>query len=226
MKNNKIQSIEPWILILICCHYLGMWSCQDHAPLFLLGYSYLRHIDQKKKKATSESKKLFYSVWNFWELEAQEAASQIAWETSSKEAGKGVRWFWSLSQGVGSLENQRLLLVKENQISQKFSTLLCTGSCKCLGSVKSFLSHASQLSGTSTLLLDFSHHPAPSFSVLTGGAKGHLTVTASQAFVLPSVVGRPPGSRNSHLEAWNRWWLWRLTTDMAGVAPAADIKLG
>ena len=45
------------------------------------------------------------------------------------------------------------LLIKENQTSQakEFSTFLCMGKCKNLGSLKSFLSYVSQLSGASIL---------------------------------------------------------------------------
>ena len=54
---------------------------------------------------------------------------------------------------VGSLIIKGLLIIKENQISQvkEFSTFLCTGRCKTLGSLKSFLSYASQPSGASIL---------------------------------------------------------------------------
>ena len=55
-----------------------------------------------------------------------------------------------------SLNVKILLLIKENQISQvkEFSAFLCMGRCKSLGSLKSFLGYAPQLSGASIL---FSH---------------------------------------------------------------------
>ena len=48
---------------------------------------------------------------------------------------------------------KRLLLIKENQILQvkEFSAFLCMRRCKSLGSLKSFLWHASQPSGASIL---------------------------------------------------------------------------
>ena len=48
---------------------------------------------------------------------------------------------------AGSPNIKRLLLIKENQISQEFITFLCMGKCKSLGLLKSFLSYASQLCG-------------------------------------------------------------------------------
>ena len=50
------------------------------------------------------------------------------------------------------------LWIKENQISQlkDCSALLCMGRCKSLGSLESFLSYASQLSGASILCVS---HP-------------------------------------------------------------------
>lgn len=91
--------------------------------------------------------------------------------------------------------------------------------------MKSFLSHASQLSGTSTLLLDFSHHPAPSFSVLTGGEQGASDSYCITGIVLPSVVGETSRLRNSHLEAWNRWWLWHSLLTWQELLHFTDISL-
>ena len=60
----------------------------------------------------------------------------------------GVRLDRSLQQKAGSLNIKRLLLIKENQVSQikEFGALLCMGKCKHLGLLKSFLLYASQLS--------------------------------------------------------------------------------
>ena len=58
-----------------------------------------------------------------------------------------------LQQRPGSQYIRGLLLTKENQTSQvqEFSTFLCMGRCKSLGSLKSFLSYAPQLSGARIL---------------------------------------------------------------------------
>ena len=49
-----------------------------------------------------------------------------------------ARLYTNLQQGAGNLNIKRLVLNKENQISQikEFSALLCMGRCKCLGALK------------------------------------------------------------------------------------------
>ena len=66
----------------------------------------------------------------------------------------------SLQQGAGSLNIKRLLLIKENQISQvkEFSVFPYMGRCKILASLKLSLSYASQLSGAS--IPHFSYRPS------------------------------------------------------------------
>ena len=54
---------------------------------------------------------------------------------------------------------KKLLFIKENEVSQskEFSAFLWRGSCQSLDSMKSLLSYAPQLSGSSVLGFDFSH---------------------------------------------------------------------
>ena len=54
----------------------------------------------------------------------------------------------------GYCEHQKII-VKENEISQvkEFSSFLCMGRCKSLGSLKSFLSYAFQLSWSNVLYI-------------------------------------------------------------------------
>ena len=94
---------------------------------------------------------MFYLVG----LQAQEIASEM---TLIEGQGKGgARLYRSFATKAGCLHIKRLLLVKENQISQvmEFSTFLCMERYKSLGSVKSFLSYASQLSWASILCFFF-----------------------------------------------------------------------
>ena len=53
----------------------------------------------------------------------------------------GARRYRSLQQRPGSWSMKRLLLIKENQVSQvkEFSAFLCMGTCKSQGSLKLFL---------------------------------------------------------------------------------------
>ena len=76
--------------------------------------------------------------------------------TAPRMGGEGPGYIEVLQQRAGNLNIQKLLLMKENQISQvkEFSTFLCMGRCKGLGSLKSFLGYAPQLSEASIL---FSH---------------------------------------------------------------------
>ena len=93
---------------------------------------------------------MFYSVGIF-----KPGKQHLKWP--SRELLQGVngeaRLNRSLQQKGGSLNIISILWIKENQISQvkEFSTFLCMGRCKSLGSLKSFLSYASQLSGARVL---------------------------------------------------------------------------
>ena len=79
---------------------------------------------------------------NFLGLQAQETASQV----TLRELEGGVRLYRSLRERAGSQNIKRLLLIKENQMSRvkEFSTFLCMGRRKSLGSLKSLLLYASQ----------------------------------------------------------------------------------
>ena len=71
-----------------------------------------------------------------------------------KVGERGARIYRSFcSKRPRSRNVKRLLLIKGNQISQvkEFSAFLCMGRCKSLGSLKSYLWYAPQLSGVSIL---------------------------------------------------------------------------
>ena len=72
---------------------------------------------------------------------SQDTASQIALSDCSKGVREEPGYIGVLQQRPGSSNFKRLLLIKENQTSQvkEFSTFLCMGICKSLGSLKSFL---------------------------------------------------------------------------------------
>ena len=73
--------------------------------------------------------------------------------TALRRLGDEPGYIEVLQQRAGSLNIKRLWLIKENQITQvqEPSAFPCMGRCKSLGSLKSFLSYASQLSGASIL---------------------------------------------------------------------------
>ena len=92
---------------------------------------------------------LCFIQWEFVGPQTRDAASHVTLRDCFKEAkGTGV-----LQQKAESLNIKRLLLIKEDQICQakKFSTFLYMGRCRSLGSLKSFLWYAPQLSEVSIL---------------------------------------------------------------------------
>ena len=80
----------------------------------------------------------------------------------------GVRLYRSLQERAGTRNIKRLLLIKENQMSQvkEFSIFLCMGRCKSLGSLKSFLLYASQRSGASIRIVHTAPPPHPPLQLL------------------------------------------------------------
>ena len=78
---------------------------------------------------------------------------RVALKGCSKEVREQSGFIGVLQQRTGSLNIKRLLLIKENQTSQvkEFSAFLYMGRCKSLGSLKSLLGYAPQLSGAKAL---------------------------------------------------------------------------
>ena len=94
---------------------------------------------------------LSFIWWTYWGLQAcGQAAFQITWTNCSEEARQGsqdILEFYYLQRRADS-RNKKLLLIKENWISQvkEFSTFLCMGRCKSLGSPRyTFDMHLSYL---------------------------------------------------------------------------------
>ena len=87
--------------------------------------------------------------WEFLGLPVQEAAFQVALrELLFKRLGEESGYIGLCNKAGRFSGHQRLVLIKEKQISQaqEFSTLLCLERCKHLGSLKPFLSYTSLLS--------------------------------------------------------------------------------
>ena len=63
------------------------------------------------------------------------------WGVERGAAGAGKPGYIVLKQRANSLNVKKILLIKENQMSQAkdFSIILCMGKCKSLGSLKPFL---------------------------------------------------------------------------------------
>ena len=92
--------------------------------------------------------------------------------TALRRQGEQPGYIEALQQRASSLDIKILLLIKENQIflnQVKEFSVLCMGRCKNLGSLKLFLSYASQLSGASAF------HILSSFGLTIGnGGKSDL----------------------------------------------------
>ena len=88
---------------------------------------------------------MLYSMGIFRTSTPGESTASVSERTALRRRGEepGYRNFATISLNV-----KRLLLIKENQISQvkEFSTFLYMGRCRSLGSLKSFLGYAPQLS--------------------------------------------------------------------------------
>ena len=115
------------------------------------------------------------------------------------EGSRGeVRLYTSLQQ-----RQQAVWTLKVRYQVREF-IMLCIGRCKPLGSLNSFLSYASQLSGANpvfllTLLL--------AFPQLLSNHHGRWRHPLNHSF----------GNPHSHLEVRNHWWLWHfLFIYMAG----------
>ena len=96
---------------------------------------------------------MFYVVGIFRTLGLGDSISNDYERTALRRQEEQPGYTEALQQRASSLNIKRLLLIKENQISQvkKFSAFLCMGRCKSLGSWKSFLWYAPQLYGANIL---------------------------------------------------------------------------
>ena len=84
---------------------------------------------------------MFYSVGVFRTSDLGDSVSSNPERTALRRGGEKPGYIEVLQQWAGSLNIKRLLLIKENQLSQvkEFSTFLCVGRCKNLGLLKSCL---------------------------------------------------------------------------------------
>ena len=79
---------------------------------------------------------IFYSVGIFRTSSLGDSILSNPERTATRSQGEEPVYIEVLQQRAGSLNIKRLLLIRENQISQvkEFSTFLCVGRCGRLGS--------------------------------------------------------------------------------------------
>ena len=125
---------------------------------------------------------LCFIWWEFLGLKPGRQNLKWPLENYSKDLGEGDRLHRSVQQRASSLNIKRILWIKENQTPQvkEFSAFLCMGRCQSLGSLKSLLSYASQLSGAN---IQCFHIQSP--SVLTVG-NGYSLLTLRSHRYSPS----------------------------------------
>ena len=84
---------------------------------------------------------MFYSVGIFRTASPGGSISRKPERTTPRKWEEEPGYTEVLQQRAGSQNIKNWLLIEENKISQvkKFSTFLCTGICKSLGSLKTFL---------------------------------------------------------------------------------------
>ena len=84
---------------------------------------------------------MFYSVRIFRTSSPGDSISSDPERTVMEKKGEETDCIEALQQSAGRLNIKRLLLIRENHITQvkEFSAFLCMGRCKSLGSLKSFL---------------------------------------------------------------------------------------
>ena len=199
--------------IVLIIHLPSPWGSLSICSPVLLRVSFLLVKEAGtvdwKKYVQPKSWVLCFIQWEFLGLQGWEIASpKKRWERWPREncseeargAVKVIQKFCKKGQVVWTSEV--FLWVRENQIPQvnEFSTFLCMGRCKSLGSLKSFLSCAPQLSGASVLRF---HTWVPQCSPWGVAA---VWSVPDNGYSFPSWVLL--GLRNSHLEGWHWRWLW------------------
>ena len=158
-----------------------------------------------KNYSQPKSWELCFIRWEFLGLQTWETASPVTQRelTTPRRRGEEPGYIEVLQQRAGSLNIKRLLLLKENQISQvkEFSAFLCMGKCKSLGSVKSFLWYVPQLSGASFLR----------FHILSFLRVHHgewLQPDGCQMADILSILSSLRAQQLTIHGGCNCWWLW------------------
>ena len=162
-----------------------------------------------KKYSQPKGWELCFIQWEFLGLQAQETKSQV----TLRELLQGGKF---CNKGQVSLNIKRLLLIKENQISQvkEISIFLCMGRRKSLCPLKLLLSYAHHLSGASIL---FSYPELPFLRVHPRSGCNLMSIKCLSngrfSFLPESIQGLP-----AHIGGLKSLTIvTSLFTDMAGI---------
>ena len=110
----------------------------NHCFRYFNWVSLCQRKNKKEKTSQPTSWELCFIWWDVLGFQAWETVSQEILRELFHRSRGGVRLYRNWQQGTGSLNFKRLLLIKENQISQVkgYSTFLCKERCQSLGSLK------------------------------------------------------------------------------------------
>ena len=159
---------------------------------------------------------MFYSVGVFRTSDLGDSVSSNPERTALRRGGEEPGYIEVLQQWAGSLNIKRLLLIKENQISQvkEISIFLCMGRRKSLCPLKLLLSYAHHLSGASIL---FSYPELPFLRVHPRSGCNLMSIKCLSngrfSFLPESIQGLP-----AHIGGLKSLTIvTSLFTDMAGI---------
>ena len=115
---------------------------------------------ENKKEAQPKSWEFCFIWQSIWRLQPRSQPLRIALRDSSEEVREEPGYIRVLRQRLGCENSKRLLLIKENQISQvnEFSAFQWRGRCKNFGSLKSVPFFAPKLSKANILFFSI---PSP-----------------------------------------------------------------
>ena len=198
-------------------------------------------VSTEKKCTTQKLRIMFYLADKTEDLSLGHSISDRSEGLVWRGQG-GARIYEFLQQRPGGQNFKRLLLIKENPLSgvKEFSAFVCMGRCKSLGSLKSFLCYAPQLSGASILcFLILSSFRAHHRWRGPGGVMWWLEGCSSLCFliwqaiffslILASLFMCLPYSPNFHLSCSPRQSLWLtslIRSEVLHIQPAWTLRSG
>ena len=146
-RKESDTTERPYVHEIFCCS--SVCSSEIMSKLEQSYYSplgeYISRWYGLKNYTQPKNWELCFIWWKFLGLKPRRKHLKWLWENCSEKVGGGSEkpgYTEVLPQRAGRLHIKRLLLIKENQITQvkAFSSFLCNGRCKGLGSLKSLLS--------------------------------------------------------------------------------------
>ena len=150
------------------------WVLYSKALMLFLINWWVRGDKWLEKNAQTKRWEFCFIWWIFWRLET--------WEPGLWNHSEGlIEWEGQpgCNQRRPGSQNIRRVLLKKTRHLKEISAFLCMGGCKSLGSLKSFLWYACQLSGASILVS--CPHPESLACTVGSGTRGVVVVVVVAA---------------------------------------------